>query len=274
MVSIQNGSSQDFFVKVQNGHVHFQAVMDGHGRNDCIEYVRTLDFGFIASQPDPAQTLWDMTRTKHFPGSGTTFTCARVDTTQHLIEIWNVGDSQTDVFINGQPFRTEPHTFHNPKELERTKSLVHYISHTTAPTVVSANEIQDRPSFIGHFNNGDKLVPSQSMGHNGATGFAPEKQILRYNPTDRVRIVCVSDGVTDMEVDLATGTAEDIAREADRKWKQPWTFNLLQKKYLHQDASLYPRMLHFTPGCPRMFWTLLQKRVLCTFTKVLYKSAL
>jgi serine/threonine protein phosphatase PrpC len=221
MVSIQNGSKQDFFVKGQVGEMHYLGVMDGHGRNACIEFVRLLDFDFIASQPDPAKTLWDMTSGKNFAGSGTTFTFVRIT---HVIEVWNIGDSETVVYLNDQTFRTVSHTFHNPEELERTKSLVHYISKTTAPTVVSATEIQDLPSFTGHFKAGDKLVPSQSIGHNNATGFAPHVQVIPYKPTDRVRIVCVSDGVTDMNVDLATGTAEDIAREADRKWKQGWTY--------------------------------------------------
>jgi len=63
------------------------------------------------------------------------------------------------------------------------------------------------------------------MGHNGATGFYPHKQVIPYKPTDRVRIVCVSDGVTDMQVHLDQGTATDIANEADRKWKKTWNYN-------------------------------------------------
>lgn len=224
MVSIQNGSNQDFFVQGQIGDMHYLGVMDGHGRRKgCIEYVRTLDFNFIASQPDPAKALWDKIQSSgnDFGGTGCTFTFARIT---DVIEVWNVGDSETHVFVNDQVFRTEIHTFQNPNEVERTKSLVQYIRPTTAPKVISSEHIQDLPSFTGYFNNGDTLVPSQSMGHNGATGFAPHKQVIHYKPTDRVRIVCVSDGVSDMQVDLAEGTAHDIAYEADRKWKQHWNY--------------------------------------------------
>ena len=224
MVSIQNGRKQDYFVSGQIGHTDYLGVMDGHGRDACIDYVRSLDFDLIASQPDPALALWDNIQTsgKNFDGSGCTFTFARIT---DVIEVWNVGDSETRVYVNDQEFRTEAHTFHNPKEIERTKPLVQFIRPTTAPKVISSDEIQDFPSFTGKFINGDSLVPSQSMGHNGATGFAPHKQIIPYKPTDRLRIVCVSDGVTDMQVDLTQGTAADIVNQAERKWKQPWNYN-------------------------------------------------
>ena len=223
MVSIQNGGKQDYFVSGQIGDMDYLGVMDGHGRNACIDYVRTLDFDLIASQPDPAQALWDKVQSsgKNFVRSGCTFTFARIT---DVIEVWNVGDSETRVYVNDQEFRTESHTFNNPKELERTKTLLHFIRPTTAAKVTSSDQIQDLNSFTGCFNNGDMIVPSQSMGHNGATGFAPHKQVIPYKPTDRLRIVCVSDGVTDMLVDLADGSALDIANQADRKWKQKWNY--------------------------------------------------
>jgi hypothetical protein len=28
-----------------------------------------------------------------------------------------------------------------------------------------------------------------------------------------------------MQVDLSTGSAEDLVQEADRKWHQPWNYN-------------------------------------------------
>ena len=226
MVSIQNGSKQDFFVQEQLGDINFLGVMDGHGGNQCIEFVRKQDFNFIASQPDPAQALWDIIQSSgmNFARSGCTGTFARVNTKIQVIEVWNVGDSATCVYLNDEAFWTEAHTFHNLKELQRTKPLVDFIHQTTAPTVSSSTGITDLPSFTGYFKNGDILVPSQSFGHNGVTGFDPHKQVIHYKSTDRVRIVCVSDGVLDMQVDLSTGTAEDIANEADRKWKQGWTY--------------------------------------------------
>lgn len=232
MVSLQNGSKQDFFVQGQVGDMHYLGVMDGHGGHACINYVRTLDFNFIASQPDPAQTIWDLVQTQKTYGSGCTFTFARIT---HVIEVWNIGDSLTTVYLNDQVFTSNIHTFLQPSEIERTQSLVERLEHTTAPQVISDIHIQDMPSIIGHFFTGDKLVPSQSLGHNGCTGFAPHKMVLPYKSTDRIRIVCVSDGVTDMRVDLSEGTALEIAKEAERKWNKPWNYKGHELKFASGD---------------------------------------
>jgi serine/threonine protein phosphatase PrpC len=228
MVSLQLGRKQDFFVQGQVGDMHYLGVMDGHGGHACINYVRTLDFDFIASQPDPAQTLWDMVQSQRdFYGSGCTFTFARIT---HHIEVWNVGDSLTSVFLNEQVFTSEIHTFLNPREVERTKPFMERLTHTTSPQIVDQH-MEDMPSIVGHFFTGDRLVPSQSIGHNGCTGFAPHKLVIPYKPTDRIRIVCVSDGVTDMKVDLAEGSALDIVQEAQRKWTQPWLYRGHETKF-------------------------------------------
>lgn len=235
MVSLQNARKQDFFVQGQVDDMHYLGVMDGHGGDACINFVRTLDFDRIASQPDPAQALWDIVQAHDFYGSGCTFTFARVT---HVIEVWNVGDSLTTVYINDQVFTSEIHTFLNPKEVERTKTLVDTLEHKTAPCVVSDIHIQDMPTIVGHFLTGDKLVPSQSMGHNGCTGFDPHKMILSYKPTDRIRIVCVSDGVTDMNLDpdmLKLQSALYIAKEAERKWNKPWLYKGIETKFASGD---------------------------------------
>ena len=218
------GKDQDFYFLGNDTDITYFGVLDGHGRDDCIQFARTLDFHDIATQPDPAQTLWDHIQGINFAGSGFTFTCARINHALHLIEVWNVGDSETIVYLNDQVFRTELHNFHNPKEVERTKHLVYSIRKTTAAKPSSSFDILDIPSFTGDFILGDSLVPSQSYGHNGTTGFAPHKLTIPYKHTDRVRIVCVTDGVSDMQVDLSRGSAEDIVQEAQRKWHQPWNY--------------------------------------------------
>ena len=231
MVSLQNGSKQDFFVQGKVGDMHYLGVMDGHGGHACINYVRTLDFDFIASQPDPAQTMWDLVQTKQSYGSGCTFTFARIT---DVIEVWNMGDSLTQVFLNNQVFTSERHTFLHPKEVERTKAWMERLEHTTAPQVVDGR-IQDVPSIVGHFRVGDKLVPSQCLGHNGCTGFEPHKMVLPYKSTDRIRIVCVSDGVTDMGVDLSEGTALEIVKEAERNWTKLWEYNGHETRFSSSD---------------------------------------
>lgn len=226
MVSLQNGKQQDFFVQGQVGDMCYLGVMDGNGHSACIDYVRTLDFDFIASQPDPAQTLWDMVQTGgNFYKSGCTFTFARIT---HLIEVWNVGDSVTHVYVNDQVFISDVHTFLNPAEVDRLKrqKIVYEAKRSSTFRVASDSHLQDVPSILGSFSPFIySMVPSQCYGHNGCTGFAPHKQVIHYKSTDRVRIVCVSDGVTDMNIDLAEGTAEHIAKEAERRWSKKWMYH-------------------------------------------------
>jgi serine/threonine protein phosphatase PrpC len=231
MVSLQNGSKQDLFVQGQVGDMHYLGVMDGHGGSSCINFLRSLDFDFIASQPDPAQTVWDLTK-KGFHWSGATFTFARIT---DVIEVWNIGDSLTQVFLNDQIYTSDIHTFLNPKEVERTQSLMERLEHTTAPHPVSETHIQDMPSIVGHFKAGDKIVPSMCLGHNGCTGFAAHYRRIPFKSTDQIRIVCVSDGVTDMQVDLSKGSAMDIAHEAERKWNQTWIYKGYPLKFAAGD---------------------------------------
>ena len=236
MVSLQNGSKQDFVVKGQVGDMHYLGVMDGHGGNGCINFLRGLDFDFIASQPDPAQTLWDLVQQRRdFYGSGATLTFARIT---DVIEVWNSGDSCTTVYLNDQVFTSEIHTFLNPNEVERTKTRIDRLKHTTAPHVMSDIHIEDMPSIVGHFLTGDTLVPSQCLGHNGCTGFKPHVMKIPFKPTDRIRIVCVSDGVLDMKLDpdmLKRESALFIAKEAERKWNKPWIYKGYELKFQSGD---------------------------------------
>lgn len=223
-IILPTGKGQDYAVC---GHVKesdYIAVFDGHGYDKCIDYVRTLTMDEIMGTENPAHTLWDtVERGGNFFESGTTFTMARITGT--LIEVWNIGDSQTHVFLNGENiYISDIHTFLNPAEVERTRRLVHFIHPGKAPFPVSATRVENVVSPIGYFKMGESLVPSQSLGHNGMTEFAPSFKEIQFEPTDKVRIVCGSDGLFDMLVDVSTGTAEELAGEAERRWRQEWEF--------------------------------------------------
>ena len=224
VVSLQTGKKQDYSVFGRVNHSEYIAVFDGHGLDRCINYVRTLPINEIMATENPARTLWDLVESGgNFYESGTTFTMARITGTR--IEIWNIGDSQTHVFLNGENvYKTDIHTFLNPAEVERTRSLVHFISNSKAPFPVSETRVENVESPIGYFKMGESIVPSQSLGHNGMTEFAPSFKEIYFEPTDKVRIVCGSDGLFDMLVDVSKGTVEELTGEAERRWRQEWEF--------------------------------------------------
>lgn len=219
-VSRQTGSRQDYAVCGITKKGRYLAVFDGHGTDACIRRIRALDMNEIMEADNPMLILWDLVNESG--RSGSTASLARITNT--CIETWNMGDSQIQVFINGcRVYTTETHTFLNPSEIERTRSFVN-IRDTQAPFPVSATRIEMRNSPYGDFTWGESLVPSQALGHNGSTGYAPCMNVMDCKATDRVRVVAGSDGLFDMLVDVSQGSAEQLVDEAERRWRQQWDF--------------------------------------------------
>jgi serine/threonine protein phosphatase PrpC len=225
--TIQTGSQQDY-----SGHGHYKTtsycfVFDGHGTNDCIDVIRSIDMNPIAlseSPPHAVQQLLPSMRTS----SGATFVLARI--TENKLEVFHVGDAKARVFINGVMIHeTTDHTFLNPSEIERTKSFVR-IQPCKAPFPVSDTDVEMIDSPVGYFNTGTKLVPSQALGHNGVTGLAPGHFVHTFDTFDHVRVVCGSDGFWDM-LPPTEGKAQALAEEAVRRWKQKWNFQGTKTDY-------------------------------------------
>jgi len=223
-ISHQTGSQQDYAVCGHAGESDFIGVMDGHGTSKCIDFIRGIDFFTVAAANNPAQHLFDCVQTAgNMYGSGATFTFAKI--TGQLLEIWNIGDSETRVYVNGSLFYSTPiHTLNNPHEVLRVQPYLAFTEPTHAPFPVSDTRIENQLSPVGHYTTGEKLVPSQSLGHNNMTGFAPSYHRIEFAKTDHIRVVCGSDGLFDMLVDSSTGTAQQLVDEAERRWRQPWDY--------------------------------------------------
>ena len=161
--------------------------------------------------------------------SGSTFTFARINKTKRQIEVINVGDSMTAVFINDTLIYTTPdHCFQNPDEIDRTKLLIQKIKKSYAPMPVNDTDIHLFESNVGIWKNGERMVPSQSFGHNNITGLAPSNIIINYEPTDTVRVICGTDGFWDMNMikypHITSESAIRLVNVAERKWKQQWMY--------------------------------------------------
>jgi len=219
-VSRQTGSKQDYAVSGTLTNGHFIAVFDGHGTNACIDRLRTLNMREIMESENPMLTLWDAVQGNTFR-SGATASLARIT---DRVEIWSMGDSEMHVFVNETlVYSTEVHTFTNPNEIERLRSKV-TIRNEKAPFPVSSTRIEMVNSPYGDFPCGESLIPSQSLGHNGITGFAPCMSVIEFKEADSVRVVGGSDGLFDMLVDVSTGSAEDLVSEAERRWRMKWEY--------------------------------------------------
>lgn len=224
--SIQSGSGQDY-----SGHATFQNTsycfaFDGHGGDDCIDFIRTLDMNHFALLPCPPRALEAAFAGKDFYKSGATFVLARI--CENKLEVFHVGDAKARVFLNGvMVHETLDHAFDNPAEIARTTAR---IQPTKAPFPVSDTEVQMVDSPVGYFSNGEAFVPSQALGHNGISGLEPGHYTLNFDMFDKVRVVCGTDGFWDM-LPPTDGRAEDLCLEAVRRWKQLWTFGNVRTTY-------------------------------------------
>ncbi len=226
--SIQSGSGQDYSGHAQFGDTSYCFVFDGHGRNDCIDYIRTLDMNHFALHECPPRAIEASFQGKNFYKSGATFVLARI--TANKLEVFHVGDAKAQVFLNGNMIHeTLDHTFENPAEIERTKTFVR-IQPSKAPFPINDYEVQMLDSAVGHFDNGEAFVPSQALGHNGCSGLEPGHYTLIFDIFDQVRVVCGSDGFWDM-LPPTLGKAQDLAEEGVRRWKQIWKFGDVRTTY-------------------------------------------
>ena len=235
--TLQLGSGQDHVVKgsctIYDCEYDYIAAMDGHGTgsnsNACISLMHKLDFDSIMHQTNPVDFIHNSLKLYNLANSGSTFTFARMNKTYRYIEIFNVGDSMTVVFKNDKLiYKTIEHTFQNPEEIERTKPLVQYIRKSKAPFPVNDVDVHLIESNIGVWNTGEILAMSQSFGHNNMTDLSPSYVKLTYEPEDKIRVICATDGFWDMNmIEYKYLHVEDPKRLihiAERKWKQPWMY--------------------------------------------------
>jgi serine/threonine protein phosphatase PrpC len=236
-ITRQLGNAQDYVVKgsfqKDNEEYDYVCAMDGHGTgynlDSCISILRALDFTIVAQQPNPVEYIRQQLLGHNLVNSGSTFTFARINNTKRQMEVMNVGDSMTAVFKNGKlVYATPIHCFQNPEEIERTKPLVREIRQATAPKPVNNTDVHLIESNVGVWNTGEVLVPTQSFGHNNMTGLAPSNVVIYYEPEDKVRVICGTDGFWDMKmIDypyIAVESAIRLVNVAERKWKQQWMY--------------------------------------------------
>jgi serine/threonine protein phosphatase PrpC len=238
--SNQLGSKQDLAVcgEYEKGH-YFVGVLDGHGTDVCIRELRKMDYNEIASSENPAQYIFERVEglNMNLYGTGSTFTFAKIIVDDDIqIQISNVGDSETIVFINGSlVYESEIHCISNMCEQERVASYLQYprpITPAWAPIPISETKVTNVRSDICNFITGEKLVPTQSLGHNNMTGYKPNIHTITCKITDKVRIVCGSDGLWDMIMkenekdmnDLKTMNINELLMKAEVRWTQMWEY--------------------------------------------------
>lgn len=168
------------------------------------------------------------------------------------IETFNVGDATTMVFIDDKlAFINKHHNAENPEEAIRLKATFephgYSIKLSEKLQVISPTNIKQVPSTYTTFYHTDAhgkrvetvLAPTQSLGHNDATGYDIAVDFIPYSRTQRVKVIVMTDGVMEMvylpkdwdpfqELPddlrfLTQADAPEIANWARSRWSQEWT---------------------------------------------------
>ena len=221
------------------------AVFDGHGgqrsnaSEHCISRLRDADMANLLHQRNPINAIIEYLRERQYHYlriTGSTCSVARIYPKSRRIECYNVGDSQTFIFLDGKmEYVNRPHNPTNTFELARLDKLYGRGRYTFSnmswrTETLSSTEITMVPAQHLRFPSGLQLSPTQSLGHHDETGYDIEAYICNYNENQCVKVVVVSDGVTDMlslcdpnDLSILCNlNANEIADVVDGRWHQTW----------------------------------------------------
>ena len=217
-------------------------VFDGHGDSRVINFIRSIpnkEMNNLISGVNPVETLGNyinnnISYNKNIL-SGSTICLVKIYSNQ--IECINCGDSQVAVYKNGLlEYMNKEHNYSNEKERERLEKFVSFtpssnikmVEHDKLVSVYSEyiewESPETEPKLI--------LACSQSLGHNGMTGYDPERVVIPITIGDRYKVIIGSDGLWEMilhdDVDnkdmkeLYTKNVDEIMSQTTNRWLQEW----------------------------------------------------
>jgi serine/threonine protein phosphatase PrpC len=264
---------------------HYGIITDGHGNDEIVADIRgiiTANTETILNAENPhleiQSRLDEINRARiesidqdnafyrntkrnmehSFCSGGATFLFAKLYATR--IETFSIGDSELYVMINSDIVYHNPkHNWDNENERLRVESrtdIKFKLKYQSIPHIISPERTGfTRVASLDYFDMNGKsmanLAPTQSIGHNSITQFAPEKMTIPFEPTtDSVKIILASDGLWDV---FAQDHPEDRARMNDldgeqladlaqSRWKQEWevAMNIEKPDELYHEKSQYP----------------------------------
>lgn len=256
LCSMQDHTAMGSYTSDKGLETDWIAAYDGHGGNTAIEVVRESDLDTIMQDSEPHVKLQEMITAeserllfghkKYITGA--TFIQAKVlykpESTD--ITITNIGDSRALLFVNGEPiFVSSAQDYDNGREMlrlmkeKRLDENHPIIRQSTNFDLISPTRILGKIGTYINFvvPNGDRMTlsPSQSLGHMGVCGFAPDVTTFCIKPTDEFKLFLFSDGVSDViPIDGISSdfnfyqratSAKEVIEEAERRWKQQWVYN-------------------------------------------------
>ena len=242
--------NQDYTITGQgelNGKLFdFGVLLDGHGTNNFIDIMRIQNWKAIMSSEDPWDALYYILKEIKFPiniSSGSTLLMMRAF--EDKIETISVGDSQIVIFKNDEYiYGTTPHNRKNLSEVQRILKHPYYTTskrqRNPIPSICSSTSIRTVPAEYNYFVN-TTLAMTQALGHNNITGYAPERNTIFFEKSDKIDVILGSDGLWEMillenhtdlvfekdvvdilqdKQDLLNMNAVELVAKAEARWKK------------------------------------------------------
>jgi hypothetical protein len=250
---LQLCKGQDFAIhgKIENNKtIYWQALFDGHGNDSCIQAIRQTmknHVNEIILSEEPLQKIQEYIDAIEIPedtkkASGSTGIIVKkwIEENKVHVEISYVGDSTLMIYCNDVcVYKNELHDVNHFKQMTKLASVgaINMDEPTIsqgprfdlmdANTVLCSTGLYVKIVDPSHPKGYRPISTSSTLGHNNLyCGLHAENNKFLFNLTDKLRIICMSDGITDVVLPnnpvLQYGTCVEILEEARVKWSQTW----------------------------------------------------
>jgi len=246
---------------IKGEEMEWMVGCDGHGTDHIINILRELNWEYIMARDDSLKLVLDIidSHWKQCPGSryassGATYMEAKIF--KNRIETCAVGDSKIMVFMDDKLcYENTEHNIFNPLEQVRIQHRI-IKTNVVVPFVLTPSNITGVTKHYHVFEDGTNLAMTQALGHNRITGIQAERKVIPFGSENKMRVLLMSDGVSDMlssepkyyQQDLqllAHLSADEITNFAEQRWKQDW--HLYEKK----EDELFTHYSFATPNSRR-----------------------
>jgi serine/threonine protein phosphatase PrpC len=217
------------------------AAFDGHGTDDAIQTIRSMDLSAYISSSTPIQKIEkyiaDVSdhsdRKKKWFCSGSTVSIVKVFPDKILC--MNSGDSQTAVFLDEEfVYINTPHSMDHPVEVERMKKILPFHDIVEIPKYGMSSLTsmkKENVTYIVYSEPERMCMVTQSLGHLQMLPCEPEVKIVEYTAGQNLTVVIGTDGFFDMSLfteetemqDMMHCSAYELAKKVEERWlKQDW----------------------------------------------------
>ena len=257
------GKGQDIIYYGREIDHNWAILFDCHGTDNFKQFLEYQDWSKIMQTPHPEQTIINISSRfycSYRTTSGSTFSMMR--SFSNRIETFNIGDSRTVIYKDGELVYTNtPHTIDNPSEIERLsgRGVTRDTRGNYIPHMISFTEMRGKKCDYTIFENGCRLIPTQTLGNNNITGLCGETHMEYFDPKkNHMRCVIGSDGFFDMHLfngenvsdintdhhNITNMTVAQLLRKAENRWNANWKYyydpvdpTLAVNTYFSRDAN-------------------------------------